>query len=73
MKGGLHTFYDRKIIGVSQKSQDTQTREIELYSSRDDPGIVRVSHESQDTQTREAELCPSWDDPGIVRDTWTRV
>ena len=36
------------IVRVSQESNDTQTREVELWSSRDDPGIVRVSQESQD-------------------------
>ena len=45
--------------GIVRVSQDTQTMEVELCPSRDDPGIVRVSRESQDTQAREVELCPS--------------
>ena len=51
MKGGLQTFYERRIIGVSQESRDTQRREVELCPSRDDPGIVRVSQDSQDIRS----------------------
>ena len=72
------------MVRVSQESQDTQTRWVEvgqLYPSRDCPGMVRVSQESRDTQTRGvevAELYPSRDCPGMVRvsqesrDTQTR-
>ena len=49
------------IVRVSQEYQDTQTREVELCPSRDDPGIVRVSQ-----NTREVESYPSWDDPQVL-------